>query len=423
MEVNQSQTCPYVAVIDWLRRKAAMLEVDPEFVKVLSSPAGLIRVHVPAVMDDGGVELFEGVRVQHNNALGPYLGGLRLHPNISDASMTVLATWRTLKNALVGVPFGGSQGGIMLDPAQYSRREIERIVRRFTYALGVNIGPEYDIICPDINADAHIMSWILDTYLATLSPFERERNAHVVTGKPQHMGGLADWESAAGRAVVYAIEAWAEEKDFDLKGAKFVVQGFGPTGLWAARLLCRRGMKLVAVRDASGPIGSDGGIDVERLIAHVGHHGRIAGFDGARAIEHEALFGAKADIFVTAALSNQINAQTAPMIEAGLVVEAADGTTDPAGDSILQQRGVDVLPDILCNTGTSLASYYEWLQNKRSERWDADEVDAKLRRAISATYAEVADAMRRYEVDRRTAAYIASLFKIEAIYSNRGFYP
>ncbi len=423
MQVNQSDTCPYVAVIDWLERKAAMLEVDPEFVKVLSNPASQIRVHIPALMDDGRVELFEGIRVQHNNVLGPYLGGLRLHPSVSEGSMTVLATWRTMKNALIGVPFGGSQGGIILDPAQYSPKEIERIIRRFIYALGVNIGPEYDIVCPDVNTDSRMMSWILDTYLATLPPCERERNTHVVTGKPQHLGGIAAWDKAAGQAVVYAIEAWAAENGFDLQGATFVVEGFGRTGEWAARLLCQKGMKLVAVRDASGPIANPDGIDPERLSRHVAQNGRIAGFDDAQAIDHETLFGTKADIFITAALSNQINAQTAPLLNVRLVVEAADGTTDPEGDAIMRQRGIDLLPDIMCNTGSSLASYYEWLQNKRSERWDAEEIDTRLKRAISTAYGEVKAAMDRYEVDRRTASYISSLFKIEAIYSYRGFYP
>ncbi len=423
MEVTQSDTCPYVAVIDWLERKAAMLEVDPEFVKVLSHPASRLRVHIPALMDDGSIELFEGLRVQHNNALGPYLGGLRLHPSVSEGSMTVLATWRTMKNALVGVPFGGSQGGIILDPAQYSPKEIERIIRRFTYALGVNIGPEYDVICPDVNTDSRIMSWVLDTYITTMPPYERERNAHVVTGKPQHLGGIEGWEKASGQAVVYAIEAWAAEKKFDLKGATFVMQGFGHTGEWAARLLCQEGMKLVAVRDASGAVANPDGIDPEQLSQHVARHDKIAGFDDAQAIDHAKLFGTKADIFITAALSNQINAQTAPLLDVRLVVEAADGTTDPQGDMILQQRKIDLLPDIMCNTGSSLASYYEWLQNKRSERWDAEEVDIRLKRTVTEAYDEVKAAMDRYEVDRRTASYISSLFKIESVYRNRGFYP
>ena len=389
----------------------------------MSNATNEIRVNLPVKMDDGRVEMFEGIRVQHNNALGPYAGGLRLHPSVSLDSMRVLATWATMKNALARIPFGGSAGGIVMDPAQYSQGEIERVIRRYTYALGANIGPEYDIIGPGINADSQTMSWILDTYLAMLPSRERGCNTHVVTGKPPELGGSPGWRKAAGQGVVYAIGEWAAERDADLEDATFIVQGFGSAGIQAAKLLVMSGLKLVAVEDSSGPITDPEGIDPNELSGYVERHGRIAGFEGAKPIDHKSFFKTKADILIMAALQNQINAETAPLLKVRLVAEAADGPTDPAGDAILQRKGIDLLPDILCNAGASIVSYFEWLQNKRSERWELEEVDVRLRRTIAQAYSDVRETVERYELDRRAAAYVNSLYKIEATYRQRGFYP
>ena len=423
MAIIRSKAELYGVAIRRLNHRAEMLEVNPEIIKVLSNTTNEIRTNLPVKMDDGRVKMFEGIRIQHNNVLGPYAGGLRLHPSVSVDSMKVPAIWATMKNALAGIPFGGSMGGITMDRAHYSQGEIERIIRRYTYALGGNIGPEYDIICPEINTDSQIMSWILDTYLATLPPRERGRNTHVVTGKPLELGGSPGWQKAAGQGVVYAVSEWAAERNFDLKDATFIVQGFGNAGIWAAKLLGMSGLKLIAVEDSSGPIADPEGIDPLELSEYVGKHGKIAGFDGAAPTDHKSFFKTRADILVTAALENQINAETAPLLKARLVVEASDGPTDPAGDAILHRKGIEILPDILCNTGSSIVSYLEWLQNKRSECWELEEIDARLHRTIANAYSEVRETIERYELDRRSAAYVRSLYKIEATYKQRGFYP
>jgi glutamate dehydrogenase (NAD(P)+) len=412
---------PYEAVRRQFNQAAELMELDPSIRRILSTTMNEIVVHFPVRLDAGHVEIFTGYRVQHNNVLGPFKGGLRFHPQLELDEVRALATWMTWKTAIARIPFGGAKGGVQIDPARYSRSELERITRRFCFALGDNIGPEYDIPAPDVNTNAQIMAWFLDTYLSLRPAHERQNAMHVVTGKPVESGGSAGREKATGQGVVFLIQRWAEEHGLDLSRATFFVQGYGNVGSWTARLLQAAGARLVAAEDATGAIANRDGLDADALAEHTRRLGGIRGF--APAVDHGRFLATPADIFVPAALENQITAATADLLDVQLVAEAANGPTDPDGDAILRHRGIAILPDILCNAGGVIVSYFEWLQNKRSEYWDLDEVDRKLRCKILAAYDRVQDAARQRDIDWRTAAYTVALGYLEAVYKERGIFP
>jgi glutamate dehydrogenase (NAD(P)+) len=418
------KTSTYSNVTRQFDKAADLMRLDPEIRKILRATTNEIVVNFPVKMDDGRIEVFTGYRVQQNNVLGPYKGGLRFHPAVDIDEVRALATWMTWKSAIIDIPFGGSKGGIQFDPADYSVRELERITRRFTFALGCNIGPEYDIPAPDVNTNSQIMAWILDSYLAMMPPQERNRSLHVVTGKPIQSGGSVGRDKATGQGVVYVIKQWASDRGFNLQDSTYTVQGFGNVGSWAARLMKRLGARLCAVEDVSGAICNGEGIDPDDLFGYASaHDGRIAGYPQAAPIDHEAFMRTDADIFIPAAMENQINAQTAPLLNVRLVAEAANGPTDPEGDAILAERGIDVLPDVLCNSGGVLVSYFEWLQNKRSESWDLSEVDTKLHKKMVVAYERVREAVQTYATDWRTAACIIALNRLAKVYKERGIFP
>ncbi len=413
----------YETVLMQFDKAADLMGLDPEIRKILSHMTNEIVVNFPVVMDDGCVRMFTGYRVQHNNVLGPYKGGLRFHPAVNIDEVRALAAWMTWKTAIAGIPYGGAKGGIQMKPWEFSRQELERITRRFTFALGSNIGPEYDIPAPDVNTNPQIMAWILDTYLQMMPPLERNRAVHVVTGKPVESGGSVGRDKATGQGLVYVLEAWAKDHDFDLNGATYIIQGFGNVGSWAARLLKQLGAVLVAVEDHSGAIVNPDSIDPDALAAYVAREGRLQGFSGGEPVDHETFFSTSADMFIPAALENQVTAETAPLLNVSMVVEGANGPTNIEGDKILQEKGILVLPDVLCNAGGVIVSYFEWLQNKRSEFWDLEEVDAKLRKQILGAYRRVRDAAQTYNTDWRTAAYIVALARLERVYKERGIFP
>ncbi len=418
-----SKKSVYENVVAQFDHAADLMDLDPQVRKILATTINEIIVHFPVIMDDGTLEMFTGYRVQHNNVLGPFKGGLRYHPAVNIDEVRALATWMTWKSAIVGLPFGGAKGGIQIDPMNYSIGELERITRRFTFALGTNIGPEYDIPAPDVNTNPQIMAWILDTYQQMMPPLERNRNAHVVTGKPVESGGSVGRNKATGQGVVFVLQAWAEDHDFDLSEATYIVQGFGNVGSWASRLLQPLGAKLLAVEDHTGALVNPAGFDAADLADYVAEHGGIAGYPAGEPVDHQTFMSVQADIFVPAALENQITAETARWLNVQMVAEGANGPTDLEGDRILQEKGIHVLPDVLCNAGGVIVSYFEWLQNKRSEFWDLDEVDAKLHKTIVGGYKRVRDAARAYDTDWRTAAYIVALRRLETVYKKRGIFP
>ena len=413
----------FANVIRQFNKAAELMKLDANIRKILAMTANEIVVNFPVKMDDGRIEMFTGYRVQHNNVLGPFKGGLRFHPSVEINEVRALAAWMTWKTAIADIPFGGAKGGIQIDPSQYSMAELERISRRFTFALGSNIGPEYDIPAPDVNTNAQIMAWILDTYLQTMPPHERQGYTHVVTGKPLESGGSLGREKATGQGVVFMIEEWAKDHRFALDKATYMVQGFGNVGSWSARLLKPQGAKLLAVEDVTGTVFHPEGIDPEALAQYVKEHGGVRDYPRAKAIDHQTFMTMKVDIFIPAAMENQINAVTAPLLNVRLVAEGANGPTEPEGDLVLQKKGIDVLPDILCNSGGVIVSYFEWLQNKRSEFWEIEEVDRKLHKKIVSAYERVREAAQKFRTDWRTAAYIVALSRLETVYKERGIFP
>lgn len=413
----------YKNVICQFNKAADLVALNLDVRKILEKTTNEVSVNFPVKMDNGKIEVFSGYRVQHNNVNGPYKGGLRFHPAVDIDEVRALATWMTWKTAVVNIPYGGAKGGIQIDPAKYSISELERITRRFTFALGSNIGPDYDIPAPDVNTNSQIMAWFLDTYLSTVPPQDRQRSCHVVTGKPIELGGSVGRDKATGQGVVYMIEQWAENSDFDLNGATYFVQGFGNVGSWAARLMKPHGAILVGVEDISGAIVNPKGIDPDALYQHMLESGDIAGFPDVDEVDHETFLSQKADIFIPAALENQITSTTAPLLDVKLIAEGANGPTDIDGDAILNERAIQVIPDILCNAGGVTVSYFEWLQNKRSESWDLDQVDSKLHKFLTNAYDRVSATAQEYDTDWRTAAYIVALTRLEKMYKGRGIFP
>ena len=413
----------YESVIKQLEEAEGVAHFDRDICQILAQTMNEIVVHFPVKMNDGHVKMLTGYRVQHNNALGPFKGGLRFHPLVNLDEVRALATLMTWKTAIANIPFGGAKGGIQIDPADFSAEEIERITRRFTFALGNNIGPEYDILAPDVNTNPQIMAWIQDTYMSTIAPNERYRSVHVVTGKPVESGGSMGRNKATGQGVVYLIEKWAQDHGFNLKGATYTVQGFGNVGSWSARLMKRNGSVLIAVEDVTGAIMNREGIDPDDLAEYVRVHGGVHDYPKAKLINHETFFNAKAEIFIPAALENAITAETAELLNVKLVAEGANGPTDPEGDKILKRKKIDVIPDILCNSGGVIVSYFEWLQNKRSEFWELDEIDSKLKKIIVTAYERVRDTADKHRVDMRTAAQIVAINRLEMVYKERGIFP
>lgn len=420
----EKRTGMYRVVMDQFERAADIMGLDPGVRKILSKTNSEIVVHFPVKLDDGTIEVFTGYRVQHNNALGPYKGGLRYHPTVDIDSARALAIWMTWKTALAGLPYGGGKGGIEIDPKAYSKNELERITRRFTYALGENIGPDLDIPAPDVNTNSQIMAWIADTYSSTKSPSTRFSNLHVVTGKPLGAGGLEGRDRATGFGVVATLKAWAARSNKSLKGMTYIVQGYGNVGYWTSHFLQKEGATLIAVQDAGGTIHNAAGIDPEALLIHSDANNRsVAGFPGAKASEPEGFFGIACDIVVPAALGNQITAANAPGIKAHVVAEGANGPVDTEGEAILRKNGIDIIPDILCNSGGVIGSYFEWLQNKRSEIWKIEEVLDKIEDKVQTAFDNVVTTAKEFNTDWRSSAYIVALRRLEKCYMERGIFP
>jgi glutamate dehydrogenase (NAD(P)+) len=421
--VSDSKPNPYKVALDQLDRAAKICGLAPEVREILSQPKNEIITNFPVRMDNGEYKMFKGYRVQHSNILGPYKGGIRYHEQVSLDEVKALASWMTYKCALHDIPFGGGKGGIKFMPRQHSLREIERITRRFTHALGSNIGPEYDIPAPDVGTNGQIMVWMMDTYMNVVGFTDKNANRRVVTGKTVASGGSLGREMATGQGVVHCIVEWARDHRFDLNGSTFTVQGFGNVGSNAAKILARTGASMVAAGDWKGYIVNGDGINPYKLAEHVQKTGSVVEYPGARLITRDEFFATPADVFIPAALELEIGVPEAKALSVRLIVEGANGPTETAAEPILRERGIDVIPDILANSGGVVVSYYEWLQNKRSERWDLEEVEDRLAKRMKRTYLAVNEYAAAKKCDWRMAAMGIALDRVGRAYAERGIFP
>ncbi len=405
------------------KRAADAAGLEEHLRVILAQPKNELIVNFPVRMDDGTHKLFKGYRIQHNNIMGPYKGGMRYHPEVHLDEVKALASWMTWKCALLEIPFGGAKGGIKFDPSNYSQGELERVTRRFTHALGSNIGPDHDIPAPDMGTNGQTMVWMMDTYMNSGSREMKNALRGVVTGKTVTSGGSKGRSKATGQGLVYMIQAWADERGFNLDGARISVQGFGKVGAAAAQILARLGCILVAVQDHTGSVLNPEGIHPKRLSEHIAKTGGVARYPAGKKASHEAFFAADADIFIPAALEMQITAETAPLLKCKLVAEGANGPTDLDGERIMAEKGIDVLPDILANAGGVTVSYFEWLQNRRAEQWTLEEVDGRLHRQMARAYQTMRRLTLEHGVDNRTAAYMHGIQRIQSVYRERGIFP
>jgi glutamate dehydrogenase (NAD(P)+) len=398
---------------------ADRLGLDPGMRKVLREPRRELTVHFPVTMDDGSVHVFTGYRVQHNLGRGPAKGGIRYHQDVTLDEVKALAMWMTWKCAVVGIPYGGGKGGVIVDAKKLSMHELEHLTRRFTTEIEVLIGPERDVPAPDVNTNAQVMAWMMDTY----SMHVGYTVPGVVTGKPISLGGSEGRNEATARGAVFTIIRAAERLGLDLTSATVAVQGFGNAGSIAAQLMHAEGARVVAVSDSTGGIYDPSGLDPDRVIAWKQEHGTVQGFPGAKDITNPELLEVECDVLIPAALENQITARNAANIKARILAEAANGPTTPDADEILHARSVFLIPDILCNAGGVTVSYFEWVQDLNRDHWNETVVNQKLREIMDKAFVSTLAIADRESSDMRTAAYLLAVDRVANAMSVRGLYP
>jgi glutamate dehydrogenase (NAD(P)+) len=398
---------------------ADQLDLDPGLRKVLRVPKRELTVNFPVTMDDGHVEVFTGYRVQHNLSRGPAKGGIRYHQDVTLDEVRALSMWMTWKCAVVNIPYGGGKGGVIVDPKKLSQRELEGLTRRFATEISPLIGPDRDIPAPDVNTNAQTMAWIMDTF----SMHHGYTISGVVTGKPIAVGGSLGRNEATARGAVFTLQQASRSRDLPLHGARVAIQGYGNAGSIAADLLAAEGSTIVAVSDSTGGIHNPAGLDPAKVSAWKKEHGTVVGFPGTDEISNEALLEVDCDILVPAALENQITVKNADRIQAKIVAEAANGPTTPEADAILYDRGVFLIPDILCNAGGVTVSYFEWVQDMQSFFWTEQRINESLKEIMDRAFEAVHGMSHQHEVDMRTAAYMVAVARVAEATTRRGLYP
>jgi glutamate dehydrogenase (NAD(P)+) len=395
------------------------MNLDPLWRAALSTPKRVLTVSCPIKMDDGKIQVFTGYRAQHNNARGPFKGGIRYDPAVNMDEVMALAMLQTWKNALVDLPYGGAKGGVVCDPRKLSLGEKERLTRRFTSELLPIIGPKHDIPAPDAGTDAQVMSWVLDTY----SMMVGYQALGVVTGKPVTLGGSVGREEATGRGIMNVLRKFLATQNKQLDGCRIAIQGFGNVGCNAARLLEERGATIVAISAKEGGIYRDKGIDIESAMLYYRERGELTDFPGGDAIGNEDLLVCDCDVLIPAAMENTVDAEVAPHIKARVVCEAANGPVTPDADEILRDNGITVLPDILANAGGVTVSYFEWVQGLDNFFWDIKRVQDELQRVMEKAFDEVNAKADQADCDYRTAAYTIAISRVAEACRLKGLFP
>jgi glutamate dehydrogenase (NAD(P)+) len=398
---------------------ADKLDLDDGMRRVLRVPQRELTVNFPVTMDDGNVMVFTGHRVQHNVSRGPGKGGIRYHQDVTLDEVRALAMWMSWKCACVNIPYGGAKGGVVVDPKKLSIREVEGLTRRFTTEISPLIGPDRDIPAPDVNTNAQTMAWIMDTY----SMHHGYTIAGVVTGKPIAVGGSLGRNEATARGAVFTLQQWAKAKNQPLENATVAIQGYGNAGSIAATLLRDEGARIVAVSDSTGGIHNAAGLDPAKVSAWKQEHGTVVGFPGADEVTNREILEVECDILVPAALENQITKHNADRVKAKVIAEAANGPTTPEADEILFDKGVFLIPDILCNAGGVTVSYFEWVQDMQSFFWTEERINESLKEIMDRAFEAVHEMSERHDVDMRTAAYMVAVARVAEATMLRGLYP
>jgi glutamate dehydrogenase (NAD(P)+) len=398
---------------------AKLLDLNPGIYQYLKTPQRQIIVAIPIQMDDGKIEVFEGYRVIHNDVRGPSKGGLRYAPNITLSEIKALAAWMTWKCAVVNIPFGGAKGGVKCDPKKLTMIELEKITRRYTANLLEIFGPERDVPAPDVNTNEQVMGWIMDTY----SMHVRHTTTAVVTGKPTFLGGSLGRVEATGKGVVIGTSNMMEKMGMNPKDTRVAVQGFGNVGSIASKEFETLGCKVIGISDVSGAYYNPKGINVRKAIEYRdSHNGVLEGFDGGEKITNEELLELDCDVLAPCALEDQINSRNAGKIKAKIIAEGANGPTTAKADPILAERGIAVIPDILCNAGGVTVSYFEWVQDRIGYFWPKSEVFTRLKRILTEAFEDVTETAGKYNVTMRIGAYILAIDRVAKTLKLRGIY-
>jgi glutamate dehydrogenase (NAD(P)+) len=409
---------PLFSMLERFDAAVEILGLEEGIVEYLKTPARQVVVAVPIRLDDGSVEVYTGYRVIHNNNRGPAKGGVRYAPNVTLGEVTALAAWMTWKCAVVDVPFGGAKGAIRCDPSILSRVKLERITRRYVADLSDVLGPEKDIPAPDVNTDEEIMAWIMDTY----SRYARHLEPAVVTGKPLILGGSAGRREATGRGVAICGVKALEHVGLHPRGARVIVQGFGNVGSVAAQLLAERGCKVLGISDVTGGYFNERGIDVGAAVTHSRKYRSLLGFAGGDAVPGPELLELACDLLCPCAIEDQINGSNARNVKARIIVEGANGPTSAEADSVLEEAGVFVVPDILANAGGVTVSYFEWVQNRAGYAWREEEINDRLERTMNAGFDSILELSRRHRTTTRLAAYCLGINRVADALKLRGIW-
>jgi glutamate dehydrogenase (NAD(P)+) len=417
--VTPGATSPWQTYLSQVDRVVPYLGSRAYLAETLRKPTRSLIVDVPIEMDDGSFRHFEGYRVQHNLFRGPGKGGVRFHPEVTLEEVMALAAWMSIKTAAVNLPFGGAKGGIRVDPQRLSVKELERVTRRYTSEIGIIIGPQRDIPAPDVNTNAQVMAWIMDTYSMNVGATA----TGVVTGKPVHLGGSLGRVKATGRGVFVTGREAARRLGLKLDGARIAVQGFGNVGSAAAELFAGAGARLVAVQDLSGTIANAKGLDMATLMQTVHRDGAVGRYAEAERLSDEAFWEVDCDIMVLAALESVVTIERANRIKAKLVLEGANGPILPEADDVLQDRGILVMPDVICNAGGVTVSYFEWVQDFSSFFWSEDEINLRLDKILVDALKKIWDTADRHRITLRTATFAVACERILIAREERGLYP
>lgn len=411
---------PFEVALKQLDEAAKLIKLDKGLHQVLASPKRVLTVSLPVKMDKGEIRVFTGYRSQHNDARGPYKGGIRYHPQVTIDEVKALSMWMTWKCAVADIPYGGGKGGIICNPKEMSDGELERMTRRYAYAIADIIGPHTDIPAPDVYTGGKEMAWIMDTYSALKGNFVQPE---IITGKPIAIGGSLGRNEATGRGLGFTVREAAKKLKINMKTATVAVEGFGNAGQFASQFVEEQGAKVIAASDSRGGVYNKAGMEVAALRKHKERTGSVAGFPGAKSMSNEELLETECTILIPAALENQITGKNAGKVKAKIMAEAANGPTTPEADDILYRNKIMIIPDILANGGGVTVSYFEWLQNLRRDYWTEAEVNERLDRNITKAFLDVYDTHEKYSVNMRKASTVLAVNRVVEAVKIRGLWP